>query len=142
MALVLGGFAGAAAVIFLSRSPVRAEARVDGRTLREWTIWLDDEADVQLREGAWAAVPRFPAAEAAGPLVTLLGSNSDDTRGRAVSTLVTMGSASVPRLTAAVRDPSPLVRRHAIDALRQIGFASSPAVDAIASQLSDAAAGG
>jgi HEAT repeat protein len=59
-----------------------------------------------------------------------------------VATLVALKGASVPKLAAAVHDPSPLVRRNAIEALRQIGIASSPAVDAIASQLGDPAAGG
>src|SRR5688572_15381541 len=110
MATFLGGLVGSSAIVFLSRSPIRSEVRVEGRTLREWTIWLDDDADVELREQAWAAMPRFPAAEAAGPLVELLGSGDEDTRGRATTALVTMGSAGVPTLTAAVRDPSPLVR--------------------------------
>jgi HEAT repeat protein len=142
VAVVLGGFAGAAAVVSLSRSPIHSEVRVEGRTLREWTLWLDDPAKPELREKAWAALPRFRAADAAGPLVELLGSGSEETRERAEAALVTMRSAAVPRLTEAVRDASPFVRIHAIDALRQMGFASSPAVDAIASRLSDPAAGG
>jgi HEAT repeat protein len=139
---VLGGFAGAAAVVLLSRGPARSEVRVEGRTLREWSIWLDDDANAELRTQAWSALPRFPAAEAAGPIVEVLDSQNEHTRDRAVTTLVAMGPSAVPKLTAAVKDASPLVRRHAIDALRQIGFASSPAVEAIAAQLPDAAAGG
>ena len=142
LGIVLGGIVGALAVVFLSRSPIRTEARVEGRTMREWTIWLDDDSDMELREQAWAAMPRFSGAESSVALVELLGSNSDDTRNRAIAALVSLGPAGVPRLTAAVHDPSPLVRIHAIKTLKQIGFASSPAVDAIASQLADPAAGG
>src|SRR5215207_11061442 len=129
-------------MVSLSSSPIRSEVRVDGRTLREWTIWLDDDGEPKLREQAWTAVPRFPPGEAVPPLVELLGSNQEDTRQRAITALVTIGTPAVPRLGDAVRDPSPLVRRHAIDALRQIGIGSSPAVDAIAAQLSDPATGG
>ena len=140
--MVLGGIVGALAMVYLSQTPIRSEARVEGRTLREWTIWLDDDGEIELREKAWKAVPRFPAAEAAGPLVQLLDSQDDDTRQRAIAALVTLGPAAVPKLTAAVRDPAPLIRRNAIDALRQIGFASSPAVEVIAAQLADPVAGG
>jgi len=129
-------------MVYLTRTPIKSEARVQGRTLREWTIWLDDESEEELRESAWAALPQFPATEVAGPCVELLGSNNQDTRDRAVTTLVSLKSAAVPKLTTAVHDPSPLVRRGAIDSLKQIGFASSPAVDSIASQLADPATGG
>jgi HEAT repeat protein len=140
--MVLGGLVGAAAMVYLSQTPMRTEARVDGRTLREWTIWLDDDTEMELREKAWQAVPRFAGGDAAKPLIELLGSQDEDTRGRAVTTLVSLGAPAVPKLTKAVDDPAPLVRRHAIDALRQIGLPSSPAVPAIASQLRDVTAGG
>ena len=69
MAVVLGGIVGAAAVLFLSRNPFRTEPRVQGRTLREWTIWLDDEIDGARHEAAWAAVPQFAPGDAVVPLV-------------------------------------------------------------------------
>ena len=139
---MLGGFVGAGAVVSLSRTPIRSDARVEGRTLREWTLWLDDPGEPELREQAWAALPRFRAGDVAVQLVGLLGSGNEETRERAEATLAKIGAPAVPKLTDAVRDPSPFVRTHAIEALRQMGFASSPAVDAIASQLSDPAAGG
>ena len=142
VAIVLGGGAGATAIVFLSRSPVRNDVRVDGRTLREWTIWLDDDDELKLREQAWAAIRRFPAADAAGPVVQLLDSHDTDTRARSIATLVAFGVPAVPNLTGAVRAPSPLMRLNAIDALRQIGAGSAPAVDAIAAQLGDPATGG
>jgi len=61
--MVLGGIVGALAMVYLSQTPIRSEARVEGRTLREWTIWLDDDGEIELREKAWKAVPRFPAAD-------------------------------------------------------------------------------
>lgn len=145
LAVVLGGFAGATAVVFLSRGLGRAELRVDGRTLREWKIWLDDDGDdanADLREDAWSAVVRFPPAEAVGPVVDLLDSPDLDTRERAAAALVTLGAPAVPKLREALGAASPLRWLNAIDALRQIGAASAPAVDAIAAQLADPATGG
>jgi HEAT repeat protein len=142
VAVALGGIAGAAAMVFLSRTPLRADPRVEGRTLREWTIWLDDESDPELRDAAWSALPQFAANDVAGPLVNLLDSNDEDTRDRATAALVTLGAPAVPKLSVAVSGPSPLARRNSIDALRQIGAPSSPAVEAIALQLADPAAGG
>ena len=141
-AVVLGGLAGAAAVLFLSRSPFHTEHRVEGRTLNEWTKWLEDEVDGEIRESAWTAVPQFPVGEAAVPLVALLDHPSEDTRQRAIAALVTLGPPTVPQLRVALRDPSPLKRANAIDVLRQLGAASSPAVDQIAQQLADPATGG
>jgi HEAT repeat protein len=79
-------------MVYLTRTPIKSEARVQGRTLREWTIWLDDESEEELRESAWTALPQFPAAEAAGRAFELLGSNNQDTRDRAVTALVSLKS--------------------------------------------------
>ena len=144
MAVVLGGIAGAAAVLFLSRDVGKGEQRVEGRTLREWSLWLDATQDKARRETAWRVLPQFPPEQVAGVLVELLDGKETAASQQAIAELVKLGAKGEPALQNALVSGkgSAMQRSHAIEVLRQLGQASAPAVHAIARQIGDPVAGG
>jgi HEAT repeat protein len=143
LAIVLGGGAGAGAIVLLSRAPVRHDQRVEGRSLREWAMYLDDEADVARRDAAWKALPQFPPEDTIEPLIEALGGQFTAQQ-RAIAQLVKLQAAAVPPLMRVVRDDASSLRAsNAIETLRLIGPpASASAADVIATRVGDPIAGG
>lgn len=148
--LLVGGLAS----LLLLLSPLAAQdaahdaARVEGRTVQEWTAALKSPV-VQVRRQACWALTKFggDCAAALPDLIAALDDESDSVRLGAAHALGTLGPAAAPAIPKLIEklddlqdclpftQPIEEVRKQAAGALGRIGAASVPAlVEALASE--------
>ncbi|MGO0576017.1 HEAT repeat domain-containing protein [Ornithinimicrobium panacihumi] len=93
---------------------------------------LAQDDDPAVAAKAWWALGRTAEPRTAPVLVAHLGSGDDEVRRALTSALEQFGAPAVPALAEQLADPSPAVRRHALEALSAIGDPGARgAVDAL-----------